>query len=348
MYFKDIILFEAQSEAKEGKKLVYYKLIDKSFYDYDFSFKNSREDDYILDKSFTKLYSKQSNKNGIKIFLIEPLSKEKNIFADFSEYNQFTYADYTSNETNFAGIEQVYFFNDNEAVVKLGYNKQPSVGYEDYRYFLVSDMGKKELTSKIIPKELINSSNPYINSSILFVSHDEAYFRESFNGSGTLKNRLINNKYDVISELLLLGYSSLVGNDLVYFEHSDLINGINIQNSKILCYYVNCKIEDNKEVIIPYKFIPELDLAMYKAYNNTTLTKEDLKGFGEYELGILRNLIFAKHNYDFSSEFYQAYFNLYAFYNTPEMRNSRTKDMNGKLTGADKANLGLIKKAGAK
>lgn len=343
MYFKDIILFEAQSEAKEGKKLVYYKLNDKSFYDYGFSFTNSREDDFILDKSFTKLYSKPSNKNGIKIFLIEPLTKEKNIFSDFSEYNQFTYADYISNETNFAGIEQVYFFNNDEAFVKLGYNKEPSVGYEDYRYFLVNNMGKKELTSKIIPKELINISNPYINSSIQFVSHDEAYFRESFNGSGTFKNRLINNNYEVISELLLLGNSSLVGNNLIYFEHSDLINGINLKNSRILCYYLNSKIEDKTEVIIPYKFIPELDLAMYKAYNNSILKKEDLKDFGEYKLGILRNLIFAKHNYDFNSEFYQAYFNLYAFYNTPEMRNSRTKDLNGKLTGADKANLELIK-----
>jgi len=343
MYFEDIILFEAQSEAKEERKLVSYKLSDKSFYDYGFSFTNSREDDFILDKSFTKLYSRPSNKNGIKIFLIEPLTKEKNLFADFSEYNQFTYADYTSNETNFAGIKQVYFFNNYEAVVKLGYNKEPSVGYEDYRYFLVSGMAKKELTSKIIPKELINTSNPYINSSIQFVSHDEAYFRESFNGSGIFKNRLINNNYEVINEVLLLGNSSLVGNKLTYFEHSDLINGINLQNKQILCYYLNSKTDDKTEVIIPYKFIPELDLAMYKAYKNKGLTKEDIKGFGEYELGILRNLIFAKHNYDFSSEFYQAYFNLYAFYNDPEMRNARTKNVNEKLTAADKTNLELIK-----
>ncbi|MCB9002687.1 MAG: YARHG domain-containing protein, partial [Bacteroidales bacterium] len=94
--------------------------------------------------------------------------------------------------------------------------------------------------------------------------------------------------------------------------------------------------------------IPKLDIAMYKAYNDTLLTNDEVAGFGKYELGILRNLIFAKHNYDFSTEFYQAYFNLYAFYNNEEMRKTRTKDVNGKLTETDKANLKLIKEQEAK
>jgi len=73
------------------------------------------------------------------------------------------------------------------------------------------------------------------------------------------------------------------------------------------------------------------------------LKKEDLKGFGKYELGILRNLIFAKYNYAFSSEFYQAYFNLYEFYGNKEAQKSRVKDVNNKLTETDKANIKLIK-----
>lgn len=142
------------------------------------------------------------------------------------------------------------------------------------------------------------------------------------------KNRLFDESVNFISELLFIEPS---------------IAGVNIQEGELQNHFLRSFLNNEEKVIIPYKFIPQLDLAMNKAYNNKGLTKEDLKGFGEYELGILRNLIFAKYNYDFSSEFYQAYFNLYAFYNAPDMHNSRTKDVNGKLTGADKANLELIK-----
>jgi hypothetical protein len=81
---------------------------------------------------------------------------------------------------------------------------------------------------------------------------------------------------------------------------------------------------------------------MYKAYNDTALSQQDIEGLGKYELGILRNLIFAKHNFSFESEFYQAYFNLYCFYNTKEMRSTRSKDVNSNLSEADKANIQLI------
>ncbi|MBL6445366.1 YARHG domain-containing protein [Fulvivirga sp. 29W222] len=62
---------------------------------------------------------------------------------------------------------------------------------------------------------------------------------------------------------------------------------------------------------------------------------EDLNKLNEEDLSILKNVVFAKHNYGFSSEFYQAYFNLFHFYNTDEKRKNRTKDILGLLTKSD-------------
>ena len=81
---------------------------------------------------------------------------------------------------------------------------------------------------------------------------------------------------------------------------------------------------------------------MYKAHQNERLTKDDIKGLDLYSLGILRNSIFAKYNYAFNSEFYQAYFNLFAFYNHYEKKGKRTKNVDDKLTETDKANVAFI------
>ncbi|MDA3891177.1 MAG: YARHG domain-containing protein [Salinivirgaceae bacterium] len=121
------------------------------------------------------------------------------------------------------------------------------------------------------------------------------------------------------------------------------VAGVNYKQDQIDFYYLSVVLDNKDVVFVPYDLNVSLELLLYNAYHNRILTKEDLKGFGEYEFGIIRNLIFAKYNYDFTSEFYQAYFNLFAFYNAPEMRKSRTKDVNSKLTEADKANLELIK-----
>lgn len=121
------------------------------------------------------------------------------------------------------------------------------------------------------------------------------------------------------------------------------IGGFTIQNNAIDSYYFFSKLDNGKQVIVPYKFLPNLEKSMLKAYSNGNIERDEIIGLGKDELAILRNLIFAKHNYDFDSDFYKAYFNLYCFYNTDEMRSSRTKDINNKLTDNDKKNLNLIK-----
>lgn len=148
---------------------------------------------------------------------------------------------------------------------------------------------------------------------------------------------------------------NIVGNVL---QHRAGVYGMNIANQKIQCYYLSTTLNDadynvkpikkGTKVIIPYKFNPQLDIQMYRAYNDTLLSEADIEGLGKYELGILRNLLFAKHNYAFKSEFYQAYFNMYKFYNSQKMETTRKANVDNELTANDKANIALIRKMEAK
>ena len=153
---------------------------------------------------------------------------------------------------------------------------------------------------------------------------------------------------------------NLIGNMLPHNNIS--VYGMNIANQKIQCYYMSTSLNDadynvkpikkGTKVIIPYKFNPQLDIQMYRAYNDTLLSEADIEGLGKYELGILRNLLFAKHNYAFKSEFYQAYFNMYEFYKpryvSQKMETTRKANVDNELTANDKANIALIRKMEAK
>ena len=96
------------------------------------------------------------------------------------------------------------------------------------------------------------------------------------------------------------------------------------------------------EVIIPYQLSFELENSFSVIYNDELLDKKTLNSFGHYELSLLKNFVFAKHNYAFETLFFQAYFNLFEFNRKPEMKRNRTKMVNDKLTASDSANLRLI------
>ncbi len=129
--------------------------------------------------------------------------------------------------------------------------------------------------------------------------------------------------------------------------------GWNYTTNILKSYNVESKLDEKKyksgktrkKVIIPYKLTFGLEASLYNVYHNQEVDKALFKEFGLYELLILKNMVFAKHNYAFSKPFYQAYFNLFEFYNDERKRASRTKDMTGLLTEADTKNLEMINKA---
>jgi hypothetical protein len=88
-----------------------------------------------------------------------------------------------------------------------------------------------------------------------------------------------------------------------------------------------------------------LERSMYRMFNDQDVLKEDLKQLDKYSLEILKNLVFAKHNYKFTDTFYQAYFNLFDFYSTKEKKAKRLLKVDQLFAPIDKKNLQTIQSA---
>jgi len=95
-------------------------------------------------------------------------------------------------------------------------------------------------------------------------------------------------------------------------------------------------------VLISYKPIKEVEFNIFRIYNDSLVNKKDFPVLNKDDLLLLKNMVFAKHNYKFDMEYYQAFFNLFSFYNSDKDRQKRTKEVNHLLTEMDKKNLQLI------
>jgi hypothetical protein len=232
-----------------------------------------------------------------------------------------------------------------------------------------------EISSFVI-SEIIKFSN---SNKIFFMIADEYYGDERtkeqyYVYDETLKvlTKLINSdfiKENIPSEIFGIRYYDLSGNYVFLTEHiltSDFhifskrlyqryndIYGLVIMKGEIkqLILYSCLDSKDNEtdgnNVLIPFIPNPYREKALYEIYENIELKAEDLKQLDAFDLRILRNMIFAKHNYAFKDKFLQAYFNLYGFYGYDEKQKSRVTDINKLLTPADNKNLELIRQAEA-
>ena len=101
-----------------------------------------------------------------------------------------------------------------------------------------------------------------------------------------------------------------------------------------------------KQASFKIKLDYKLEKAFYQLYYDTVFSDVSLKKqFDEYELALLRNFIFAKHNYKFVNLFYQAYYNTFTFYNNYNWRKNRLVNVDKYLTKSDRENLLAIRKA---
>jgi hypothetical protein len=122
------------------------------------------------------------------------------------------------------------------------------------------------------------------------------------------------------------------------------IYGIVISNQETKQFLLKSNLDSQKNkiaVLIPFIPNPFKEKVLYEIYENIELTASDLDRFDAFDLRILRNMIFAKHNYAFNDKFLQAYFNLYSFYSSNYDKN-RLTDVSHLLTPEDKKNLELI------
>ncbi|ALO13825.1 hypothetical protein L21SP5_00145 [Salinivirga cyanobacteriivorans] len=316
IFFNANRLENSFSIDKFNTKRIYYDIKDSMTYEfnYKFNFDINYQQCYIVDTPYWKLK------------LVNPMNGQKSSFMDFF--------DFAEHETNrgitypLLSIDKVFFINHEVAFVRICLRGNFE-GCIKYRYVV----GNKGEILDVTDQIKSNYDGQKYFSEIIFTCEKNKFIRENleiFTNSLSRKsvNRLFDENFTYISDLLVLNNPVLIG--------------VNIQNGKLQYHFLRSFLNNEVKVIIPYKFIPQLDLAMYKAHKNNKLTEEDLEGLDLYALGILRNSIFAKYNYAFNSEFYQAYFNLFAFYNHYEKKGKRTKDINDKLTETDKYNIKLI------
>ena len=186
---------------------------------------------------------------------------------------------------------------------------------------------------------------------------DDKFYKS--NGTELLKNKTedlvgFKNRADIyLNGCYYEGYNKKQNNQDVVIFDSDLfrkgkvlykmitVKSYNIKNDNVESVNIKSRLDSDKEVIIPVKLTYKLDHLLYKIYDGEKIAKKSISDYGSYELGLLKNMVFAKHNYGFDTPYYQAFYNLYRVYR--DKMDSRTKDMNGKLTEADKKNLNLIK-----
>ena len=144
------------------------------------------------------------------------------------------------------------------------------------------------------------------------------------------KNYILNQDFSLLRETLIRQFE---------------IKGYEINNGAVRGTMITAKLDDRRtDVIIEINNTEWFDNLQYQLYQDKVLSG-NLDTLSKNDLDVLRNFIFARHNYTFDSEYYQAYFNSFEFYSNEAARKSRTKDVDRLLTPADKKNLELIRKA---
>ncbi|MDA3954943.1 MAG: YARHG domain-containing protein [Bacteroidales bacterium] len=323
VYFNKNIIFNSNlfsSFEKEEYIRFRYDISQKKLVAFDFGFNHD---------SGVNQFFRYKEDNYLKLFIINPITGESELFVDFFDFVE--KEEVEGKIYPLASIDNVFFINRYKAIISICIQSEFE-GCEGYNYFLVTNNNVLNVTKNVVLEDGLNTYKEQY-SSIEFVSVDRKYIRESSRTPGGDKDR--------VSRLFDEDLNYISG--LLDFTENKIEFGINIQEDKLENHFLISFLNNRTKVIIPYKFIPELEIALYKAYNDTILAKEEIQDLGKYELGILRNLLFAKYNYDFNAEFYQAYFNLFAFYNHPDMRKTRTKNVDNLLTDSDRKNLEIIR-----
>ena len=99
------------------------------------------------------------------------------------------------------------------------------------------------------------------------------------------------------------------------------VSGYHYQNNKVASLIV----ESETDEYVQYEghrrgsllYVPDyrLEKTLYAVYHNQALTYSDLESLSKQQLQLAKNMIFARHNYQFKNPYYQAFFNLFDFYN---------------------------------
>ena len=242
--------------------------------------------------------------------------------------------EFPTDSTEAKGIVEFYKNKDN-ALVKLATSSSDFIHLNTtYHHFNISN-------GKLTQKEYVFDFEKVINDvsdNYLYIKTNELKTEEKDGNTFAIDSWLVlYENYDILSEVLPKYTSPLS------------VKGLNTIKDQLYSYNVatetdqhpsKYKVRDYKKELVGYRAYFPLERSFYRAYHNDRVLNEDLDVLDSNDLQLLKNFLFAKHNYQFDNAYYQAYFNVFAFYR--EGRKNRTKDINTKLSNADSANLDLI------
>lgn len=222
--------------------------------------------------------------------------------------------------SNDFGLYKIIELSKNEIMATIRYCYD---GCYNYHYFLV------DLITKEIKEMTLNNKDPNNELYVIDIlkNDNSCFLAEEFSNKIANQYFICDKNFKEISKAL-------------YHPINDI--GRNYKNGKYISDNIRVGLDNGKIIIITYKFSLRLERSFYRIYKNQELLKEDIKQCSKYELNLSKNMLFAKYNYKFTDVFYQAYFNMFEFYNTEEKKKTRLAKVEHLFTEIDRKNLKTI------
>lgn len=236
-----------------------------------------------------------------------------------------------------SGITEIFNYGSGSKIlVKTG--ESNADGFDDVKFFIydVEDNSVSEVTEKF--KKFCWLQNE--NNTFMQVMDNYSGILSSYMlvfGDGCVKQSrppfLINEDIEVVEESIIAVNPP---------------NGMIYNGEEFVGIFVNSMLDQKKSVIVKIPKIPSLELSLLlkKIYSDIPLIEIDLENTSKYCLNILKNFIYAKHNYKFTDLYWEAYLNQYDFYSDFffKKKMERLPDVAGLLTSNDEISLALIEK----
>jgi hypothetical protein len=238
-----------------------------------------------------------------------------------------------------------------EKVTKLfGYNyfvegcieSEHGPGCDTKRYYLVNSESNTvtNVTSKLAVS-IDPSCQLKLDVDVVAKTLSEEFFKININKVDDICKANIKNTFIIDRDLNVLREALPFGKEEWGLEGPG-IKGSVFRNGKLALQFYSSILDDKTSILVPYNFNPQLDYCMYMVFHDQILAPKDLAELKTSEREILKHLIYAKHNVRFEQQFYQGYFNLFAFYNGSTKTSARVERDKVVLTANDTRNLMTI------
>lgn len=228
------------------------------------------------------------------------------------------------------GIGELYFFGSvNKILVLIG--RGTGDAYDNEQYFIVDTQTKKitDVTAKMFSfctqaKDDLNYYNYRVDQELSSCFPNSLVIYRD----GCLEHPnpfVVDLGMNIVSEIL---------------DRSKSYYGNFYSKGKKAGAFGRSYIDPSKTIFILNEPNLKLEIGFKKIFDNVLLKKEDVADLNKYRLDLLRNFVYAKHNYKFDDQYYQVYFNQFTFYD--EAKKTRKSEVSLLFTDSDKKNIEFI------